>query len=257
ASGNTYILNKDMLNRDNLINNISRKSGLNPKILIIIPAIDYFLKWIIDGKTIYELCSTTRSSLVFENISGAKIDPVLEANRLALAEGFVLTIGQSVPAIYFNDLLGIKNDIHGFEISGKPRDLNRHKSYLPDMKLSDSDDPFYRVYLPLLNKILELRTKDNAFYPGSESFEFVALTDTLFLNHPYHGGDHSLILGNISEKPVTYKLDISTLQGVDESWLEFKKDNSLVDGITGSKYLMDEQRFLNLELPSYGMLWLK
>ncbi len=54
------------------------------------------------------------------NLSGREIDSELEASRLALAQGFVLTIGQSVPAIYFNDLLGIKNDLHGFKFQVSP-----------------------------------------------------------------------------------------------------------------------------------------
>ena len=256
-TGFTYVLKKDLVDREKLIIKISDISGLNPKILTNLPSIDYFLKWIIDGKTIYELCCTTRSSLSFKNLSGTKISSEQEASRLALAQGFVLTIGQSVPAIYFNDLLGIKNDLHGFRISGKPRDLNRHKSYLPDMNLSNPADPFTKSYLPLINKILELRTKDNAFYPGSIDFEFIALTDTLFLNHPFYEGDHSLILGNISDKPVTYKLSLETLTGVDKNLILSKKDNPFIDGITGEKFLIDRQGFLNLELPPYGMLWLK
>jgi len=256
-SGTILVLKKNLLNRDIILDKISGISGINPEILIAVPSIDFFLKWIIDGKTIYELCSTTRSSLVFQNLSGVKIEPVLEAHRFALAQGFVLTIGQSVPAIYFNDLLGIKNDIHGFEISGKPRDLNRHKNYLPDMDLGEPSDPFQKTYFPLINRILELRSSDNAFYPGSAGFEFTALTDTLFLNHPYHGGDHSLILGNISGNTVSYKLNLSTLSGVDDKWLRIKKDNPLEDGITGFKFLIDEQRFLNLEIPAYGIVWLK
>ena len=257
AAGNTYILNDKLLNRNNLLEKISEKSGLNPKKLVKVPAIDYFLDWIIDGRTIYELCATTRSALKFNNLSGSTIDPVPEAARLALAQGFVLTIGQSVPAIYFNDLLGIKNDLHGYEISGKPRDLNRHKSYLPDMDLSNPADPFYKAYFPLINRILELRSRDNAFYPGSDNFEFLALTDTLFLNHPFHNGDHSLILGNISEKPVSSELILQSLAGIEQEWLNLKKDQPITDGLTGTIFPIDEEGVLNLELPPYGMLWLK
>ncbi len=256
-AGIILVLKKNLVDKEKLLLRISEITGKSSEILSSISSIDYFLNWIIEGKTIYELCATTRSSLRFTDLTGKVIKPELEAARLVLAQGFVLTIGQSVPAIYFNDLLGIKNDLHGYEISGKPRDLNRHKSYLPDMSLSDSDDPFYKLYLSLLNKILELRTSDDAFYPGSDNFEFLPLTDTLFLNHPYHKGEHSLILGNISDKPVTYKLNLSILQGVDESWLDSKKNNPLADGITGSKFLMDEQGLLNLEIPPYGMIWLK
>ena len=150
-----------------------------------------------------------------------------------------------------------KNDIHGFDLPGKPRYLNRHKSYLPDMDLADPVDPFQRVYLSLMNRILELRSLDNAFYPGSDDFEFLALTDTLFLNHPYHDGDHSLILGNISEKAVTYKLILPELDGIDKNWLDLKKGKPLTDGITKAKFIMDDQGSVNLELPPYGMFWLK
>ena len=253
-SGLVLILKKNLMDRKSLLLRISEICDLDPKILIAIPAIDFFLNWIIDGKTIYELCATTRSSL---KLKGFDIDPSLEAKRLALAEAFVLTIGQSVPAIYFNDLLGIKNDLHGYKISGKPRDLNRHKNYLPDMDLSAPVDPFQKTYIPLLNKVLELRSKDSAFYPGSDSFEFIALTDKIFLNHPFHKGDHSLILGNISEESAVYKLSLETLSGLDKILLKSKQESFFTDGIKGTKFMVDKEGSLNLELPPYGMLWLK
>lgn len=251
------VLKNNFVNREKLLIKLSDITGIDSNTLSALPSIDFFLKWIIDGKTIYELCSTTRSSLVFEDRSGAKIDPVIEARRLALAQGFVLTIGQSVPAIYFNDLLGIKNDLHGYEISGKPRDLNRHKNYLPSMDLSRPADPFQKDYFPLINKILDLRSGDNAFYPGSENFEFIALTDSLFLNHPFHEGNHSLILGNISEKTVFYKLQTAILEGMYEEWLILKNDQPLIDGISGNEYSLNNEGLVSLEIPPYGMVWLK
>ncbi len=256
-SGDVLILKRELLDRKKLTAEISKITGRGEKELFAAPSIDFFLNWIIDGKTIYELCATTRSSLKVQDNKGRKIDPEMEAARLALAEGLVLTTGQAVPAIYFNDLLGIENDFHGFEISGKPRDLNRHKNYLPGMNLSNPADPFNKKYLPLINKILELRIGDGAFYPGSKDFEFTALTDTLFLNHPYHKGDHSLILGNISDKTVSCKLSLETLAGVDKNWMDVKKESSFTDGFTERTLSMDNEGELNLELPPYGMIWLK
>ncbi len=255
-SGLVLSLPKNLIDREKLLLRMSEISEIDQTTLLSTPAIDFFLNWIIDGKTIYELCSTTRSSLKLQAENSGEIDPFLEASRLVLAQGYVLTIGQSVPAIYFNDLLGVKNDLHGMEISGKPRDLNRHKNYLPGMNLANPADPFQKAYIPLINKLLELRTTDKAFYPGSMEFEFIALTDTVFLNHPYYNGEHSFIIGNISDKPVLYNLDLSTLQGID-TWSDLKSSNSLTDGISGSTFLMDKQRNLNLEIPPYGMLWLK
>jgi hypothetical protein len=250
----TYILKKNLLSRNSLIERIAEITGCKSETLTIMPSVDYFLDWIIEGKTIYELCATTRSSL---KINGLNTEPLLEAKRLALAQGFVLTIGQSVPAIYFNDLLGIKNDLYGYKKSGKPRDLNRHKNYLPGMDLSNPADPFQDAYFPMINKILELRTSDNAFYPGSDSFEFLDLTDKLFLNHPYYKGDHSLIIGNISSKTIEYKLVLDSLSEIDNEWVKLKKDCSFTDKISGSKFLIDQQGMLKLKLSAYGMIWLK
>jgi len=252
-SGESYTLPDSLKSRNKLLEKMAVLCGKTADDLSRISAVQYFVDWIAEGRTVYELCATTRSSLT----DGRGLSAVAEARRFALAQAFVLTFGQAVPAVYFNDLLGLVNDEEGFNLSGKPRDLNRHKSFLPDLDLEELSDPFRKEYLPLINTLLRIRGRDAAFYPGSRDFEFRALTDQIFLNHPYDNGNHSFIVGNISEKPVTFRLHPATLSGMYEKWLILKKDQPLLDEITGTKFLMDENGTLNLELPPYGMLWLK
>lgn len=254
-SGENYTLPDSLKSRNKLLEKMAVMCGKTADDLSRISAVQYFIDWIVDGRTVYELCATTRSSL--SDGGGTGISAVAEARRLALAQAFVLTFGQAVPAVYFNDLLGLVNDEEGFKLSGKPRDLNRHKSFLPDLDLEKNSDPFRKEYIPLINTLLRIRGRDDAFYPGSRDFEFRVLTDKIFLNHPYENGNHSFIIGNIDDKTVSCKMDLSLLEGIDGNWLDAKKNSSLKDGLSGAKFLMDETGALNLELPPYGMLWLK
>ncbi len=237
------------LDRTGLLDRIASLCGTGREKLLRIPAIDYFLDWIVDGKTVYELCATSRSALLLDR-NGAVLPPVLEARRFALAQTFVLTFGQAVPAIYFNDLLGLTNDKEGFKRSGKPRDLNRHKSSLETFESSLKTDPFRVVYYPLLNRVLDIRRKDPSFYPGSKNFEFTALKNEVFLNHSYHNGNHSFVVGNISDSPVDCTVDFNLLS--DCSGLS----GGLKDQLTGTMYTLSADGKIHLDLEPYGLLWL-
>jgi hypothetical protein len=166
-------------------------------------------------------------------------------------------MGQVVPAIYFNDLLGLENDTESFERTGKPRDLNRHKNDLAELDLENPSDPFLSVYVRLINRILEARTEDSAFYPGSTEFEFRAITDTVFLNHPYAGGEHSFIVGNITPYRQEILMDLRSLEGVGARDLEKIRKNGLMDCLSGQFYRLEADSTLALDLPPYGAAWLR
>ncbi|MBB6478579.1 hypothetical protein [Spirochaeta isovalerica] len=212
------------------------------------PAVDYFIQWIIYGRTAYELCCTTRSSFSLTDSSGNTLTEDEEARRMVLAQLFVLTQGQDVPAIYFNDLIGLENDFKSFELSGRPRDLNRHKNRLDEMVDLIKNDPFTGAYVEKLNEILKLRAEDRSFAPGEGSFRFSVLSDTVFLHHPWHSGEHSFIVGNIVNREETVTLSVEELGD--------RVSQSLTDQISGRIYKAEEGRF-QLSLEPYGYLWLK
>lgn len=213
---------------------------------------DYLTEWIIRGQTPYELCSTSRSAFSDRDSRGRLLTPEEEARRLALAQLYVLTLGQGVPAIYLNDLLGLENDFDGYRCTGRPRDLNRRRSSWEEAA-SWRQDPFRRVYHPLINQILELRRHEAAFYPGSPCFEFRALDGTLFLNHPYHGGRHALILGNLAAEPAESALPLRELAApasgapLPLSWRDCR---------TGAALLADSAGILGVTVEGYDFRWL-
>jgi hypothetical protein len=109
-----------------------------------------------------------------------------------------MTMGQHVPAIYFNDLFGQLNDSDGYRLSGKPRDLNRKKLVLDESGLITGSDDFLKHYLPLLDSMISIRTSDPAFFPGSPKFEELAVSNKVFVHHAFHDRHDSVIIGNIS-----------------------------------------------------------
>lgn len=230
------ILKDEFYGREKLLKALADICSTDSSVLAKIPAIDYFLDWIIDGRTIYELCATSRSAFI------GGLSPALEARRFALAQAFVLSFGQAVPAVYMNDLLGLLNDMDGYSRSGKPRDLNRHKSYLPELEKRMKRDPFMKEYLPLINRIVELRTTDPSFYPGSGNFEFVNAGGGVFINHSWHENAHSLIAGNITAEIKQIKVD--------------KYCRKVKEMISGVEYTADNEGILNMDISPYGMLWL-
>ncbi|MBI9099075.1 MAG: hypothetical protein JEY91_11390 [Spirochaetaceae bacterium] len=236
------------LDESDLLEEISLILDIDVRSLMGSAPIDYFIQWIIYGKTAYELCCTTRSALSRTDSEGNSLTEEEEAQRLVLAQLFVLTQGQDVPAIYFNDLLGLENDYRQYEITGKPRDLNRHKNNLKEMTELMENDPFTKSYTEKLNTILALRAEDSAFYPGSTQFQFSAFTDQIFMNHPWHEGHHSVILGNIGNQESLIEINTSAIEGFTSS--------ELTDRITGTVFQADNSKF-TIKMSPYGYYWLK
>ncbi len=257
ASGDSLRLKQPQASRDELLAALAETVGEKPQELRSIPAIDYFLQWIVEGQTPYELCCTSRSAFDTAGLDGKPLLPQEEAARMALAQLYVLTLGQVVPAIYFNDLLGLENDLVSFELIGKPRDLNRHKNYLPETGLDRTDDAFTSAYVKQINAILDARVKDQAFYPGSPEFEFKSLSDTVFINHPYARSNHSFIVGNIIGSPQTVTLDLNRLEGVSAEDRGTLEQKGLVDALSGKTYKVHAGGRADLELPPFGALWLQ
>ena len=245
-----YRLKKAGLDRDEFTRALSDASGRRVDELAGIPAVAFMADWLLEGKTPYELCCTSRSAFSPATPGGRTLTPAEEAARLALAQVYVFTLGQVVPAIYFNDLLGLANDMEGFSVSGKPRDLNRHKNRLSEITESFTADEFTRVYVPLVNAVISARARDRAFYPGSSKFEFAPLSDTLFLNHAYEANQHSFVVGNI----------LSTAQEVSLTLADFAETENLTgtsalrDLLTGDTVEIEGGK-MKFVLPPYGAAW--
>lgn len=246
--GNSLVLKSKFSDPCLFIEMISSLSGKSADQLKAVPAIDYFINWIYKGKTEYELCSTSRSSFILNG--QVNLSPRIEAERLVLAQLFVLTMGQVVPAVYFNDLLGLLNDREGFSTSGKPRDLNRKKSTWNECGLENMKDEFLKTYVPLLNRMIGIRVNDRAFFPGSPDFKYLALSDKVFVNCAYHANDLTIVIGNISGKTVSAIFDTSEIP-VDYN------NEIFLDQIKGTEIILQRQSRIELTLKPYNAYYLK
>lgn len=255
--GETLKLKAPAQTRRQLLGSVSTLAGRTSEDLGLIPAMDFFLQWIVDGQTPYELCCTSRSSFSREKPDGLALSSREEAHRLALAQIYVLTLGQTVPAVYFNDLLGLENDFEGLRRSGKPRDLNRHKNRLEEVAHNMREDEFSVEYVPLINAAIKARVEDRSFYPGSDRYEFQPLNDTVFLNHPHARGRHSFILGNILPVEQLVTLDLSSLAGISHHLISALRRNGLQNALAdGERLYPDKNGLLSITLKPYGAAWL-
>jgi hypothetical protein len=207
---------------------------------------DFIGDWVISGRTAYELCCTTRSAFDPAGLDGKPLTPVEEARRLALAQVFVLSFGQAVPAVYFNDLVGLQNDTAGYKRSGRPRDLNRHKSHADAIRDSLTKDEFAKTYVFCINRAIEARTADPAFHPKGRGYAYRSLTDTVFLNHAYCDGHHSFVVGNIDRQPTTARVNLSEIGAGEIS-------GEMTDRLTGKQYVSADG-VRDLEVTGYGSL---
>ena len=230
--------------RESFLAALAQITGEIPEKLSGLAPVDFWLNWTIDGRTPYELCATSRCAFTMEGIES----PEQEARRLALAQLYVLTMEQVVPAVYMNDLWGLENDVEGYALSGRPRDLNRHKSHIGELDFDK--DPFRKVYVPLMNRLIALRAEDRAFYPGDGHFEFLTPGETVFLNHAFAGGEHSFIMGNISHEPAEILLPVEELEGIEAAVTE------LSDLLEGDRFALSSGE-LHLILEPFQARWFK
>ena len=240
--GDAFSMIDKNLDRAELIESLSQATGNTIEDADFNAAAGYLADWVIDGRAPYEMCCTSRAAF------SRAASPEEEARRLALAQIFILSFGQSVPAIYFNDLLGLGNDLAGFARSGRPRDLNRHKNRVDEIERSLTGDRFTQEYTALLNAAIKARTEDPAFCPGSRGYEYISLSDSVFLNHLYVDTHHSLIMGNITPNTTGVKVDLSAIEHIDGI-------TAFTDRLTGKGYSAAGND-LEVELPGYGGLWL-
>ena len=246
--GDEFVMTDASLDRNGMQSALSTLAGKPADDPDFKAATGYLSDWVVGGRAPYEMCCTSRAAFAQKDSNGKPVSPEEEARRLALAQVFVLSFGQTVPAVYFNDLLGLGNDITGYTRSGRPRDLNRHKNSIDEIRRALSEDAFTREYVPLLNTAIKARTEDPAFRPGSHGYEYLSLSDTVFLNHLYADAHHSLVIGNIAPRKARIKIALTEIEAMEGG-------AAFTDRLSGKSYTPGGD-VLDLQLPGYGGLWL-
>jgi hypothetical protein len=161
-------------------------------------AVSFFINKVVHGREPYELCCSTRDSLVRLG------DERLEAARyLAFYTLAFVLMGRNVKSVYFNDLLALPNDHARFARSGELRDLKRSKSDYDSLaeRIRDPRSFEHRIAAGM-NDLIALVDSDPALHPrGNEAEAFSPRHETSpggsALVHCSCDGDHSLVAVNV------------------------------------------------------------
>lgn len=90
-----------------------------------------------------------------------------QVDRFICSQAILLTM-QGIPAIYIHSILATPNDIHGVELSGRTRSINRKKWEHKEINslLESHNTPNHEVFHEL-KRIITIRRKESCFHPES------------------------------------------------------------------------------------------
>jgi glucosylglycerate phosphorylase len=166
-------------------------------------------------------------------------------DRFVASQALMLAL-QGVPGLYVHSLVGSGNYHAGLAETGRARTLNREKWQRAELeaRLADANSRAAQVFGRMAT-LIHARRNEAGFHPnaaqrvcdmGSAIFALERLTPD--------GTAHLLCLHNVSEQPVTARLDLEA-------------GAALRDLVTGADYTADAAGALALELVPYQVLWLK
>jgi len=211
-------------------------------------ALEFFTAKILNGKEPYELCITTRDVLT-------KLDnPILEAKRYLAFKTLALALmGRNFKAVYFNDLMGLKNDYELVEKTGELRNIKRTKADRHTLEHLIGDPSRVEYWIAKhTNNTIALVDSDPSFSPRGNEAQIVVDSNqpSIAIVHNSYQNHHTLIVVNTAGEAEQVQIQLPAYG------LQIRKD--LVDNITGriisGPFGKDK---ITLELRPFERLWLK
>lgn len=237
--------------RGNLENHgdIAQALRINKDRLIQNATLKYFVSKLLDGKEPYELCSSTRDSMTKLQNQDQEDRRYLAFYTLAFA-----LMGRNVKSIYFNDLLGLPNDIDRFEKSGELRDLKRTKSDMDDLEKRFTDSTtFQGKIFKDMNNLIALVDFDPALHFRGNEAEVVISSDSahheaVAVIHNRCNDHHTLMIISVGEKAKALTLNLKE-HGLHPS-------QTLFENISDRLISFNSDGKLHLTVQPYQRMWL-
>ena len=90
-----------------------------------------------------------------------------QVQRFLCSQAIMLSL-QGIPALYINSLTATPNDLHGVEVTGRTRSINRKKWLFDELKaqLDATHTPNHEVFYAI-KELLQIRKKQPCFHPDS------------------------------------------------------------------------------------------
>lgn len=125
-----------------------------------------------------------------------------QIDRFICSQAIMLSM-QGIPALYIHSILATPNDLHGVELSGRTRSINRKKWDYPELQslLNSHNTPNHEVFNEL-KRIIKLRRGEPCFHPDSAQ-EVVEVSRGVFsiLRQQQNSDRKLLALFNVTSVP--------------------------------------------------------
>ena len=196
------------------------------------------------GESPYELNIT-----MFDALLAPGDDPAapLSLDRYVTAQAVALTLA-GIPAVYFHNLVGTRNDQDGFARTERARSLNRRRYSVAELDaLLDDGSSREHAIFERYSQLLSIWRKQPAFHPASPQKMLEAPDGVLAVRRGGEDRGCVVALHNLSAAAQSVSLRASDLPG--------PVPGSLSDLIGGRESRSDGGSFA-VELEPYEMLWL-
>ena len=211
-------------------------------------ALHFFITKILSGKEPYELCISTRDALPVLNNPDIELKRYLAFKTLSFA-----LMGRNVKSIYFNDLMGLKNDHKLVKQTGELRNIKRTKTVYRTLEqlISDPSCIEYRI-AKNMNHTISLFDSDPSFAPLGDETRLTVHPDqpAIARLHNCFRENNTLIIVNTSDKSFQVRLQLSDYG--------LNRQKGMVDCITGKllSYL-SESETAAIEVGPFDRFWIK
>lgn len=185
---------------------------------------------------------------LFDAMQGTRRGPdQWQVQRFLCSQAIMFSM-QGIPAVYINSLTATPNDLHGVEITGRTRSINRKKWLLDDLKaqLDATHTPNHEVFNAIKEMML-LRKSQDSFHPDAVQIIVDSGNSVFAILRRHQQHDQRLLaLHNVTSAPQDVCLNDhqTLLSGI--KWLELFT-NQIIDSTTPLS---------SLSLQPYQVMWL-
>ncbi len=169
---------------------------------------------------------------LFDALQGTRRGPdQWQIQRFICSQAIMLAL-QGIPAFYIHSLLATGNDLHGVELTGRTRSINR-KSWAYDeiTELLENENTSHHKVFRTLNELIEIRKNEICFHPQTPQ-EIIEAADGLFtvLRTDEKTQRKLLAIHNVSSSPQSVNIQNRPELTDHECWKDLVS-NELIEGI--------------------------
>ncbi|MBE0618068.1 MAG: sugar phosphorylase, partial [Proteobacteria bacterium] len=193
----------------------------------------------------YEINITWFSAL---NREDANEPLTLQVARF-LASRAVALVLRGVPGIYLHSLFGTRNDRAAVLRTDVKRDINRTVlDYAAVLEAIADPDSLVSRIIHGMTRLLQVRTRERAFHPRGAQRILPVAPEIFAVQRMSPEGDRTVLcLTNVTAHPTAGAVKLNQLGSRAPAWRDL---------LTGRDWLA-EAEVLRIDLPPYGLLWLR